>query len=54
MVIIYILLTRYAFTLKKRIVNTMMRTLPDLIVGMLEPPPSAPASQQEPLLELIH
>jgi hypothetical protein len=51
MIVAYILTTQYA--LKKRKVHTVMHTLPDSIVCLLQPPPSARAAQKDPLLEPI-
>jgi hypothetical protein len=51
----YILWARYSTTLKTRILHVLMRTLPEPVLNLLQPPqPDAapvPAPQQQPLLE---
>ncbi len=49
---VYIVLTWYMLTLKTRIVHTLMPTLPEPILHLMQPPPTAP--NQQPLLEPIH
>jgi hypothetical protein len=50
----YILLMCYALTMKNGIIHNLMPTLPEPIIRLLQPPPSVPVPQQDPLLELIH
>ena len=51
----YVLWARYSTTLKTRILHVLMRTLPEPVLNLLQPPqPDAapvPAPQQQPLLE---
>jgi hypothetical protein len=51
----YVLWVRYSTTLKTRILHVLMRTLPEPVLNLLQPPqPDAapvPAPQQQPLLE---
>ncbi len=51
---VYIVLTWYMLTLKTRIVHTLMPTLPEPILHLMQPPPTAPKPNQQPLLEPIH
>jgi hypothetical protein len=51
----YVLWVRYSTTLKTRILHVLMRTLPEPVLNLLQPPQPdaapAPAPQQQPLLE---
>jgi hypothetical protein len=47
---VYIILTRYMLTMKTHILNALMRTLPKLILRMIQLPLTAPAPNQQPLL----
>jgi hypothetical protein len=51
---LYGLTARTIATLKTRILNILLRTLPEPIVHMIQPPQPASAPNQQPLLEPVH
>ncbi len=51
---LYGLVARTIVTLKTRILNILLRTLPKPIVHMIQPPQPASAPNQQPLLEPVH
>jgi hypothetical protein len=51
---LYGFVTRSFFTLKTRILGILLRTLPETIMHMTQPPQPASAPNQQPLLEPVH
>jgi hypothetical protein len=51
---LYGLLAHFLFTLKRRILNILLSTLPEPIIQMIQPPQLASPPNQQPLLEPIH
>jgi hypothetical protein len=51
---VYIVLTWYMLTLKTCIIHTLMSTLPELILHLMQLLPIAPEPNQQPLHEPIH
>jgi hypothetical protein len=51
---LYGLIACFFFTLKMPILSILLRTLPEPIVHMIQPPQPASAPNQQPLLEPVH
>jgi hypothetical protein len=54
LIALYSFIARFLFTLKTRILGILLRTLPEPIMHMIQPPQPASTPNQLPLLEPVH